>query len=701
MEQRNNPISKIKEKPAEFNENIKNGHLNLDEEITKIEEEIRILIEEITKLEKEEENLEKKDISSFENITETKEDQTEKIEKLVEDTIVEIEEKNEEIIQEKLEKLGVKSKFSIKGKISNILKKIPTPLKHWYSKYVVLPIGVLSMIALSYNSPQEYYEMFQNWKERHIEKSNVDDPSIKGIDTLDNIIEKATYDFLGKDKIDYKSGYYMTSVFDLSDKTPPRFNLINDRENYSQIDSAAGITGSFFEPFYKFDSFKPKLKGHINKQGEEIGEIPVVGYNPNTKTIRAGHYKEFNKDWLVSETYEIPLNFKLNADNTINLTYPHSTMRMTPITTNEKGIEIPFPIGITKDQTIKKFDPHKANHFGVLEGGKVIMVCGERQVQVNGSFADMFCVYERLQKEYKGIPIQAYLLDNGSYNLPIWNKDEILTKKEIREHLMRHRGGGTGLVLINDEKISPYEYKSKYKEFQHYTPNFNLDSLTLKPTKNEKSVIVLHHTGNYKDPNQIIREFEGQKEVSSHVLIFKDGTRHLFGNDNSVLGHAGKSDFNNKNKVNFFSLGIELEGDSRNGHQFTNAQLESMLEYIRPRIEKYNIPFENITTHKIIRENYIKKHPKEKGVLPKTDLDDKVWDQIKILLQKKLYKDKKGLVKINNDVSKMLGTLAYQDNYRITKNPTSALYEVKTILSDFNFSNNEVKETISFIKDNT
>src|SRR3989344_8162878 len=95
----------------------------------------------------------------------------------------------------------------------------------------------------------------------------------------------------------------------------------------------------------------------------------------------------------------------------------------------------------------------------------------------------------------------------------------------------------------------------------------------------------------------------------------------------------------NINKVNYFSLGVELEGDSRFGPRFTVAQIESMLEYLRPRIEKYGIPLENITTHKIVRDNYMKKHPEEKEVLPKTDLDDRVWMQIRDLIKKKIYED--------------------------------------------------------------
>jgi N-acetyl-anhydromuramyl-L-alanine amidase AmpD len=178
-------------------------------------------------------------------------------------------------------------------------------------------------------------------------------------------------------------------------------------------------------------------------------------------------------------------------------------------------------------------------------------------------------------------------------------------------------------------------------------------------------------------------------------LILKDGTRHLFNTDNYVLAHAGKSDFNNRNKVNFFSLGIEMEGDSKNGHQFTVAQLESMLEYIRPRIEKYNISLDNITTHKIIRDNYLRKHPTEKGIPKKRDLDDAVWGQLRNLIQKKLY-SKNG--KNSPNTNKLLGILEYQDSYRKTKNRNTSIKNTSEMLAGMGLSTTEIKQTIGWIK---
>ena len=660
--------AELKQEQTEYNKNV--------QAFEEIKKQMEILALEITELEKAEQA---------------------KIEGKVAEATELIENENETIIENKLKE----TKNEPKRPPSETFKKFHEVVynqKRKFLKFILLNAVTATSIVCSYHSPQEYWGMWKNWKERHIEKIDKDDPNIIGLDALYNdstSVEKATYDFLGKEKINYKFGYYMTSVFDLSDKTPPRFKVINDKENYNQIDSAAGITTSLFNRFYKHSELELKLKGHTDKNGEEKADIPVIAYNLSTQTIKAGHYGEFNDDWLVSETYEIPLDFKLNKDGTINLMDHNQACRRVFLTTSEKGTQIPFPIGITRDKSIKTMDPHKAKTFGVLEGGKVIMVCGEKQLQVNGSFADMFCVYERLQKEYKGVPIKAYLLDNGSYNLPIWDKDNTLTPEEISQHQLRHYGGGTALVLVNDEKISPFEYKSKYKEFQYWTKNYTKDSVTGLPAKNEKSAIVLHHTGNYEDPSFVIDQFQDSVfENSAHVYIRKDGTRHLFNNDNYVMAHAGKSDFNNRNKVNYFSIGVELEGDSKDG-QFTVAQLESLLEYLRPRVEKYNIPIENITTHKIIRDNYIKKHPKEKNIPTKRDLEDKVWKEIQNLIQKKLYQNKK--TELSENANKMLGSITFQEAYRKTKNKDYAKKETKAILMAYDVPNEEISKTIYWV----
>lgn len=178
---------------------------------TEYEEEIKeisTLREELSKLDAE--------IGQLEKLESTKEEA--KLEDKVDEASDSIEQENEEILEENFTKI---LKNEEKNK-SNVFKKatigLYKQLKRKAIKYVVLPATFALTLALSYHSPQEYYSMFLNFKERHLDKYNTDDPNIVGIDSLYNdstSVERSTYDFIGKDKIDYKEGYYTTSVFDL------------------------------------------------------------------------------------------------------------------------------------------------------------------------------------------------------------------------------------------------------------------------------------------------------------------------------------------------------------------------------------------------------------------------------------------------------------------------------------------------------
>lgn len=44
----------------------------------------------------------------------------------------------------------------------------------------------------------------------------------------------------------------------------------------------------------------------------------------------------------------------------------------------------------------------------------------------------------------------------------------------------------------------------------------------------------------------------------------------------------------------------------------TEDQMKSAIEYLRPIIKKYNIPYSNIVTHEMVRQAYKKKHPQKR-----------------------------------------------------------------------------------------
>nr|AKH47537.1 nucleoside transporter [uncultured marine virus] len=105
--------------------------------------------------------------------------------------------------------------------------------------------------------------------------------------------------------------------------------------------------------------------------------------------------------------------------------------------------------------------------------------------------------------------------------------------------------------------------------------------------------VVLHHI--YLDRNTIIDLFTNGN-VSAHVVIWKDGSRTVFGKDNKRLWHAGKSEFKDKSGCNNFMLGVEFEGNT-NIEPLTFNQLSSFQEWFIPRMLKHDIKQDWITTH--------------------------------------------------------------------------------------------------------
>jgi len=92
------------------------------------------------------------------------------------------------------------------------------------------------------------------------------------------------------------------------------------------------------------------------------------------------------------------------------------------------------------------------------------------------------------------------------------------------------------------------------------------------------------------------REFKG---VSAHVVIWRDGSRTIFGEDNQKLWHAGVSEFKGRKYCNNFLLGVEFEGNT-NETPLTSHQISSNIDWLIPRIEKWNIQHNMLTDHRTI-----------------------------------------------------------------------------------------------------
>lgn len=133
----------------------------------------------------------------------------------------------------------------------------------------------------------------------------------------------------------------------------------------------------------------------------------------------------------------------------------------------------------------------------------------------------------------------------------------------------------------------------KYIETRMQSPN------KFQNKVNEKLLCVLHHTGLYPTHGIISHFMNPKSEASAHVLIDTDGTRYIFGEDSDCFWHAGLSEWMGRSVVNMFGVGVEFRGDT-NKNPLTEAQIESFLEWFKPRADVYNWTLDKVVDHRMI-----------------------------------------------------------------------------------------------------
>jgi N-acetyl-anhydromuramyl-L-alanine amidase AmpD len=133
--------------------------------------------------------------------------------------------------------------------------------------------------------------------------------------------------------------------------------------------------------------------------------------------------------------------------------------------------------------------------------------------------------------------------------------------------------------------------KKIYRETKATTPN--------KSQKHIKPLaIVLHHSGgSYAGGVSWIKN--PASKVSYHCLIARDGRRTVFGDDTNRMWHAGVSSYKGKKDANSWSIGVSFEGDSYK-EPLSEEMIESAIEYIVPRMEKWGIGLDMVLDHRII-----------------------------------------------------------------------------------------------------
>lgn len=129
---------------------------------------------------------------------------------------------------------------------------------------------------------------------------------------------------------------------------------------------------------------------------------------------------------------------------------------------------------------------------------------------------------------------------------------------------------------------------------QYSSPNYNSRS------GKDIDVIVLHHTGsnNFRGGLSTLTTPNGQKSVSAHYLLAKDGTIYQLVDDKYRAYHAGESALHGvPTDVNARSIGIEIVSDGTPG-SYTEAQYKALEKLVPYLMQEYKVPLDNLLGHK-------------------------------------------------------------------------------------------------------
>lgn len=193
-------------------------------------------------------------------------------------------------------------------------------------------------------------------------------------------------------------------------------------------------------------------------------------------------------------------------------------------------------------------------------------------------------------------------------------------------------------------RLSLDEQQPRFKSDTVLTPNIRTEQdSTYKaghPVKNENKGFVLHHTGSLNDnmtsvTNTLTNKNSGK---STHVIIDTNGDRRVLADSDKVTFHAGLSRHKGRNYVNDFMQGIEFIGDT-NKKDLTEEQIDSAIEYMMPYIKKNNLSLDDIVTHEMIRNNWIKyaKEGNDKRLSTgKPDINQRNYNRIMDRIKQKL-----------------------------------------------------------------
>lgn len=120
---------------------------------------------------------------------------------------------------------------------------------------------------------------------------------------------------------------------------------------------------------------------------------------------------------------------------------------------------------------------------------------------------------------------------------------------------------------------------------------------------NERKGVIFHHADGYFN-GTIDWLTKHNTPASYHVLIDEDGTRCRFVDDGKQAWHAGYGSIHGRNP-NHVCLGVAFVGDTVGGkyrkqRELNELEIESAMEFIRQRWEKFGMSYEWVTDHRTV-----------------------------------------------------------------------------------------------------
>jgi hypothetical protein len=192
-------------------------------------------------------------------------------------------------------------------------------------------------------------------------------------------------------------------------------------------------------------------------------------------------------------------------------------------------------------------------------------------------------------------------------NLGINNLQRI---KNIQKFLKLKDDGVDGPLTWNSIKNTLITTKPSTTNTTNTKNNFPEVAKISKQTSGQyaqkitPSAIILHHTsggylGSVNWTSRVYDEKGRRLYASYHCIIARDGRRTITNEDTNRAYHAGASNFKGRTNLNMWSLGVAWEKDTYD-EPLSNEAIESALEYILPRMKKWNITPDWVSDHRTV-----------------------------------------------------------------------------------------------------